>query len=138
MTGISCGLAGSSLCINRRLAAIASCRTVSISQREKRNLVLIDVAIAVGIPALVMILSYIPQPHRFDILEGYGCQNVVWKSLPAVFLVYLWPVVISMISLIYGGRTSPIPPCVNQLIRDSHQASPSDSSSLAVSSCNLS
>lgn len=118
--------------IDRRLAAIASCRTVSISQREKRNLVLIDV------DRRVMILAYIPQPHRFDIIEGYGCQNVVWKSLPAVFLVYLWPVVISMISLIYGGRTSPIPPCVNQLIRDSHQASPSDSSSLAVSSCNLS
>lgn len=114
-------LAASSLCINRRLAIIASSRSV-MRHENMRLSKFLDIFIGIGIPLLVMGLSYIVQPHRFDILEGFGVQPVIYRCLPAIFLVYIWPVVLSLISAGYGCKS-------HRFSRSSLQALQSDFSS---------
>nr|CDR19326.1 STE3 protein [Papiliotrema flavescens] len=101
-TGIGTAVAACSLSINRRLAAIAASRHMSMTQRQKRINVAIDILICVICPLIVMALSYIPQAQRFIVVEGIGCAVGLLRSLPTIFLVYIWPVVFGAISSIYG------------------------------------
>ena len=48
-------------------------------------------------------LDYIVQGHRFDILEDVGCWPTIYLSIPAIPLVYIWPLIISLISVPYCG-----------------------------------
>ena len=53
-----------SLCINRRLYHIASIRVVSATKADRRRAIMVDLAIGLGIPVLVMILRmflYLPR-----------------------------------------------------------------------------
>lgn len=52
------------------------------------------------------------QPHRFDILEDIGCYPVVYNTLPAYFLYFMWPVVLGMISFCYSGEATQYPLCL--------------------------
>lgn len=101
------GLAASSLCINRRLAAIAASKSVTMGHRERRFSMYIDLVIGVGIPVLIMILSYVFQPHRFNIVEGLGCEPVIWDCIGAILTIVLAPVALSMISAVYGCTLLP-------------------------------
>jgi len=56
---------------------------------------------------LTSISDVVVQPHRFDILEDVGCYPVIYTTLPAYFLVYMWPVLLGSISFVYSGK-SPI------------------------------
>lgn len=88
---------------------------------QKRRALIGDLCIAVGIPVLVMILrefiltsfgvlfsdirpDYVVQGHRFDILEDVGCYPTIYNTLPAYFLVFMWPVVLGCISFVYSGQ----------------------------------
>ena len=85
-------------------------------------MVISDLCISLGIPVLVMdlrvceiihrflhllkfsLLDYIVQPHRYDILEDIGCHPATYNTLPAYFLVFMWPILLSLISFIYFGN----------------------------------
>jgi len=56
MTGIGIGIPASSLAINRRLYKISSVRQVMVTHAEKRREMIIDFAISLGFPCVVMIL----------------------------------------------------------------------------------
>ncbi|KAF8153841.1 pheromone A receptor-domain-containing protein [Crassisporium funariophilum] len=103
--GVSIGIPAATLCISRRLYYLTSCQTVSLTREDKRRMVMIDLAIAVGIPAIIMILHTVVQGHRFDILEDIGCYPVVYNTLPAYFLYFMWPVVLGVISFVFSGLT---------------------------------
>jgi pheromone a factor receptor len=103
MTGLSVGIPAASLCINRRLYTIASIRSVTFTKDDRRRAILIDLAIGVGIPVLVMALQYIVQGHRFDIVEDLGCQPVTYNTPLAYPLVILPPLVIGLISGVYSA-----------------------------------
>lgn len=105
MVSFPTGLAASGLCINRRLAKIASTRSVSIRDRSRAPLIL-DLFLGIGLPLVVMILSYIFQPHRFDIMEDVGPMAVVWRCLQAILTIYLLPVLLSVVSACYGRTSS--------------------------------
>ena len=81
---------------------------------------MIDLAIGIGIPVLQMVLrtchitkhdlssyvpplEYIPQGHRFNIYEDFGCFPWTYNTPVAVVLVYIWPVVIGCVSAVYSG-----------------------------------
>ena len=82
-------------------------------------MVISDLFISLGIPVLVIVLraffhrflhllisfspDYIVQPHRYDILEDIGCQSATYNTLPAYFLVFMWPILLGLISFIYSG-----------------------------------
>ncbi|KAH6890859.1 pheromone receptor, partial [Coprinopsis sp. MPI-PUGE-AT-0042] len=99
--GISVGIPAASLCINRRLYKIASANTVTSSRTSRRNVVLVDLAIGLGIPLLQMPLQYIVQGHRYDIFEDIGCYPTTVNTPPAYPLVFLWPTVVGLVSAVY-------------------------------------
>lgn len=99
-------MSGASLCITRRLARIATSRTSITDGRHRRNDVIIDLGVGVGLPIIIMILSIIVQPHRFDIVEGFGCAMPASPSFPTIFIIPLWPIVYGLISSVYGGKNS--------------------------------
>ncbi|KAJ4486624.1 pheromone receptor [Lentinula edodes] len=101
--GSSVGIPASTLCISRRLYRITSTQTVSITRDDKLRAIYSDLAIAVGLPILMLLLHIIVQPHRFNILEEYGCTSVTFDTLAAYFLYYMWPVAIGLVSLVYSS-----------------------------------
>ncbi|KAJ2916369.1 hypothetical protein MD484_g4043, partial [Candolleomyces efflorescens] len=103
--GVSVGIPASVLCISRRLYSLTSVQTVSILLSDKRRMVLIDLCIAVGIPVVIMVLHYVVQGHRFDILGSVGCYPVVYNSIPAYFLYFMWPLVLGAVSFVYSALT---------------------------------
>ena len=103
----------------RRLYHISSVRSATITRREKRRVILADCAIALGIPfveqfacmshlppVIFQILTrwedYIVEGHRFDILEDIGCYPTVYNTPVGFFFVFVWPIVIGLISGVYG------------------------------------
>ena len=54
--GVSVAIPAASLCINRRLYHISCVRVVSPTKFDKRRAMMVDLAIGVGIPVLVMAL----------------------------------------------------------------------------------
>ncbi|KAJ8081619.1 a-factor receptor [Marasmius tenuissimus] len=98
--GINVALPVCSMCINRRLYHIAT--TVTFTRAERRRAVMVDLAICVGIPVLAMILHYIPQGHRFDIFEDFGCWFTVYNTWVAFVLVFAWPLAIACVSGVYS------------------------------------
>ncbi|KAI6011502.1 pheromone A receptor-domain-containing protein [Pisolithus marmoratus] len=101
MIGATVALPAASLCINRRLYHIVSVDAVTKTRAEKLRDVLGDLAIGLGIPVLEMILHYIVQGHRFNILEEIGCYPATYNTPPAYALVWCWPVAIGVVSAVY-------------------------------------
>ncbi|RPD76939.1 STE3-domain-containing protein [Lentinus tigrinus ALCF2SS1-7] len=124
LIGAGVGIPASSLCIARRLYKITSVNTVSITRKEKLKNVYIDVAIAIGVPIIVMALHYIVQGtvdlcgvlranrshsyragHRYNIIENIGCTPDIWNTVPAYPLVFMWPVLLGCITFVYAALT---------------------------------
>ncbi|KZT37710.1 STE3-domain-containing protein [Sistotremastrum suecicum HHB10207 ss-3] len=101
LIGLSVGLPAASFCINRRLYHIASISQVRRTPRDRQKSLCIDLAIGLGLPILVMILHYIVQGHRYDIFEGYGCWPTTYNTVPAYPLVFMWPILLGTLSLVY-------------------------------------
>ncbi|KAI0056903.1 STE3-domain-containing protein [Artomyces pyxidatus] len=75
--------------------------TVSLTQAEKRRAVLIDSLLCVVLPIVCMALAYVVQGHRFDIYEDIGCYPVIIDTLAAYFLVFMWPLLLGIVSIVY-------------------------------------
>ncbi|GBE87056.1 Pheromone B alpha 3 receptor [Sparassis crispa] len=99
------GICCSSLCINRRLYKIASISTVSVTKADKRRMVLVDCVIGLGIPVICVALYWFYEGQRYDLIEGLGCLRDMPNTWLAVILWSSWPVVIGLISMVYGSLT---------------------------------
>ncbi|THH17676.1 hypothetical protein EW146_g3174 [Bondarzewia mesenterica] len=55
---------------------------------------------------LYMALHIIVQDHRFSIVENFGCQAAVFNSLPALILVWIPPLLLSAVALLYCASAS--------------------------------
>jgi pheromone a factor receptor len=102
---VAVAIPAASLCINRRLYHIASVNSVTNTKRQKRQAVMVDLAIGLGIPVLEGILQYIPQGHRYNIIEDVGCFPWIYNTPLAFVFVYTWPLIIGIVSAIYSGLT---------------------------------
>ncbi|KAH7325450.1 GPCR fungal pheromone mating factor, partial [Rhizoctonia solani] len=101
MIAASVGLSASSLCINRRLYHILHPQYVHSDAKTKRRTVMIDLATALGLPALVMILHTVVQGHRYDIIEDVGCYPTTYATLLAIPMVFMWPILVGLVGLFY-------------------------------------
>ncbi|KAF9555104.1 STE3-domain-containing protein [Agrocybe pediades] len=99
--GIAVAIPAASLCINRRLYKIATCKTATITYAERKRAVVIDLCIGLGLPLLQMILQVIVQGHRYDIWGDIGCLPTTVNTPPAYPLSFVWPNVISLVSAVY-------------------------------------
>ena len=124
MVGVSTAIPAASLCINRRLYRIACIRVVAATKADKRRAIMVDLAIGVGLPVLVMILrmllyflsqpytfpdedfaDYIIQGHRFNIFEDVGCFPATYYTWPIYPILYLPPIIIGLFSGTYATLT---------------------------------
>lgn len=103
--GAGVGIPAASLCINRRLYSIAAVQQTALSLREKRKSICIDLAIGFGIPVLVMCLHTIVQGHRFNIAEDIGCLPAIYVTPLTFPLVFMWPVLLGLVSFFYASMT---------------------------------
>ncbi|KAH8114854.1 pheromone A receptor-domain-containing protein [Phellopilus nigrolimitatus] len=97
----SVAIPAASLSITRRLYKISRVQAVVASQKERRREMAIDLSLVVGLPVLVMILYFFVQGHRFDIFEEMGCFPVTLNTPPSYFLVWMWPLLLGLISMVY-------------------------------------
>lgn len=102
IVGVAVAIPASSLCISRRLYKISSLQAVSSTRVERRRDMIVDLSIAVGLPILQMILQIIVEGHRFDIWQDIGCMPLTYNVTLAYPIVFLWPLVIGLISMCYS------------------------------------
>lgn len=102
IVGLSVAIPAASLCINHRLYCIAAVRSVTRTKAEKRRAIIVDLAIGLGIPVVVMALHYIVQGHRYNIFEEVGCYPFTYNTPPAYFLVWMVPIPIGLTSGAYS------------------------------------
>ena len=122
--GVSVAIPAASLCINRRLYHISCVRVVSPTKFDKRRAMMVDLAIGVGIPVLVMALrmffivlppcaiyltftcvDYIVQGHRFNIFEDVGCSPASYYVWPIYPIIYIPSIVIGLFAATYSILT---------------------------------
>jgi pheromone a factor receptor len=96
------GYSASVLCITRQLHKLSRAQAVIISKSQKRKSLLIDLCIGLGIPILAAGGHGIVQGHRYSIYEDWGCYPTTYNVTLAFPLYYIWPLVLSLISAVYG------------------------------------
>ncbi|TDL26927.1 STE3-domain-containing protein [Rickenella mellea] len=100
--GAQIALPAAAFCVAKHLELVASSRKVLDRDDRKRRLIFESI-MCFGVPIIYMLLHFIVQGHRFDIIEDYGCVPTTYHSIPAVFLVYLPPLVLSVATFIYAA-----------------------------------
>ncbi|KAI0312764.1 pheromone A receptor-domain-containing protein [Amylostereum chailletii] len=101
--GSTLALPAACLCLCIRLESISACRQVSVSYVSKRRWVWFDIAMCWALPMLYMVLHYIVQGHRFDIVEDLGCRATFYVSIPAIFIVFVPHLVVSIATLVMAA-----------------------------------
>ncbi|KAJ7164083.1 GPCR fungal pheromone mating factor [Mycena filopes] len=101
--GTNIALPAACLCICIHLEQVASVRLARTSQSDKRRRQIFELLMCFALPFLYMILHYIVQGHRFDIIEDYGCRPTVYFSVPSIILIWIAPIVLSLASIVFGG-----------------------------------
>ncbi|KAH8101254.1 GPCR fungal pheromone mating factor [Cristinia sonorae] len=101
--GASSAIPAATLCICKHLELVASGRMVRLTHDDHRRRKLFELSLCWGIPVVFMTLHYVVQGHRFDIVESFGCQPAIYYSLPAVFIIWFPPLLLSVITLVYSA-----------------------------------
>ncbi|KAH7904573.1 pheromone A receptor-domain-containing protein [Hygrophoropsis aurantiaca] len=101
--GANMALPACCLCVCIHLERIASVRQVRTMHAEKLRRMFFDAALCWGLPIIYMALHYIVQGHRFDIVEEFGCRPTIYVSIPAIFLIWVPPMVAALLTLAYAG-----------------------------------
>ncbi|VDC06354.1 unnamed protein product [Peniophora sp. CBMAI 1063] len=95
--GLTVGIPACSFVITRRLWLIVDGKS-PMDQSKLRSEIFIDYFLGLGVPVLSMILYYIVQGVRFQIVENYGCASGVYQSGVAILLLDIWPLVLPLAS----------------------------------------
>lgn len=45
------------------------------------------------------------QGHRYNIVEGWGCYATTYNTWVAIVLVSIWPMAITLVSIVYGSMS---------------------------------
>ncbi|KZP27853.1 fungal pheromone STE3G-protein-coupled receptor [Athelia psychrophila] len=101
--GATIALPACCLCICIQLEQIASVRMATMSIDYKKRRMVFDACMCWLLPMVYMALHYVVQGHRFDIVEVTGCSANLYVSLPAILLISVPPLVISILMFIYAG-----------------------------------
>ncbi|KAI0061277.1 STE3-domain-containing protein [Artomyces pyxidatus] len=91
------------LCITRQIHILTNVASGTIV--NKRREAHIDLSVSLGIPLLQVVLSYIVQGHRFNIVEDFGCWPAIDDVPPAYALMMCWPLIIALVSAFFVCAT---------------------------------
>jgi pheromone a factor receptor len=120
--GSNFALPAACLCICIHLEQVSAVRQARTSALDKRRRQMIEGLVCFGLPLLFMglralkvmlfrcvsvaypdRLDYVVQGHRFDIIEEYGCRPTTYVSIPAIFIVWIPPLLMSIATLVFAG-----------------------------------
>lgn len=100
LLGAMVALPGGFLCTARRLEAITSVPKAE-EKYCKTYRIIFEAIVCLLLPVLYMGLHIIVQDRRFVIVEDLGCQVAVHNSILALIIVWLPPLCISTIAILY-------------------------------------
>ncbi|KAF8259096.1 GPCR fungal pheromone mating factor [Lactarius quietus] len=100
LLGAMVALPGAFLCISRRLEAITSVHKAEEKHRKTYRTVF-EAIMCLLFPVMYMSLHAIVQDRRFLIVEDLGCQVAVHNSILALIIVWLPPLCISTVAILY-------------------------------------
>ncbi|KAL0952909.1 hypothetical protein HGRIS_007124 [Hohenbuehelia grisea] len=103
LLGANVALPAAFICIARELERISSTREYSADAHTQRINRIIDAILCYILPLIYMSLYSIGQDHRFDIVKDYGCSAAIHPSTPALIIVWLPPLLLCSIALIFSG-----------------------------------
>ncbi|KAI0789253.1 pheromone A receptor-domain-containing protein [Abortiporus biennis] len=95
------GICAACLVIARRISKIATSNSVATTIRDKRNVILVDLAIGLSFPLAQIVIFWFIQGHRFDIYEGWGCMAAIPNTYIVTILYTAWPIPIGLTSACY-------------------------------------
>lgn len=101
--GANFAIPSACLCLCIHLERVASVRLAKSTVSDKRRRQIFEALMCFGLPLSFMALHFVVQGHRFDIIEEYGCRPTTYFSIPAIFIVWLPPLLASIIALVYAG-----------------------------------
>lgn len=101
--GATMALPACCLCLCIHLERIASVREVGTQKRLQRLRRLFDFSLCWLLPMVYMALHYVVQGHRYDIVEDLGCRPATYNSLQSIFLVWVPPLIVVVLTLVYAG-----------------------------------
>ncbi|KAJ6476698.1 Rcb2.42 [Mycena vitilis] len=70
---------------------------------NKKTVLIVDIGLCWVFPILVMVLHYIYQGHRFDIIEDIGCRPTTYISIPAIILFYAPVALVVVLTFIFSA-----------------------------------
>jgi pheromone a factor receptor len=99
------GIAAATACLTRELAEALDTKSAKVTstRRDRRNKIIIDSLLCFALPTLQIILHWLVQDVRFFLAVLAGCGASYDASWPTVVIMYIWPVIFSLLSCIYSG-----------------------------------
>ncbi|KAI0061248.1 STE3-domain-containing protein [Artomyces pyxidatus] len=88
------------LCITRQLYLLTGLTSGAVINKRRETIFGLTVGLAV--PILQVVLSYIVQGNRFDIIEDVGCWPALVNTHLTYILVLSWPLIIATASASFG------------------------------------
>lgn len=100
------GIPGGLACIMRNLALVLDTEGSYLvpTRAQRRKQLAIDIFLSMGMPIVVMAVHYVVQPSRYYIFQIAGCLTSFDDSWPTIVLVWMWPSVLCLIGVYYGGK----------------------------------
>ena len=110
MNAATLGLTGATISIMRSLAAALNTdRTVLLlSSAQRRRKLAIDCLYCFGGPIYMIAVHYIVQPNRYYIFTVSGCTPSFDNSWPSFALVYIWPMIFTLVDAYYCSEFSDV------------------------------
>ncbi|KAF9522493.1 pheromone A receptor-domain-containing protein [Crepidotus variabilis] len=103
LIGANFALPSACLCICIHLEQVASVRLAQSTFADKKRRQLFETFMCFGLPIICMAIHYVVQGHRYDIIEGYGCRPATYFSIPGLFIVWLPPIIMSVVAIVFAG-----------------------------------
>lgn len=102
-TGVACA----TVCITRRLALAVDPNKMQISEtrRQRVQAATEDLLICFLFPVLQIALHYVVQYGRYYITAIGGCLASYDNSWPTILIMYIWPLIFSLINCYYSGQS---------------------------------
>ncbi|KAG2114414.1 GPCR fungal pheromone mating factor [Suillus clintonianus] len=104
MTAVNVSIPAACLCICIHLERMASFCQTSTSVTKRRR-ILLECLMCFGVPLVYAALHLIVQPRRFDVYENFGCRWATYPTTVALFVVWMPPLALSLLTLIFCGIT---------------------------------
>ncbi|KIP06741.1 mating-type-like pheromone receptor [Phlebiopsis gigantea 11061_1 CR5-6] len=101
----SIGIITAGALLNHRLYKLLKLGTECRLDINKKGMVIFDVCIGLGVPAVFMALYWFVQGHRFDIFGGIGCTPTAILTPIQVLIFGMWPAILCLVSAVYGVMT---------------------------------